>query len=151
MLRNACLKWELLLCMRIMIHKTHLSAGFVRQWKRLYVPSEFTVCLCGLNRCFWLCVSLYPCLCVFCTCVSVCVCRVTCISENAEGQVSVWFHVRVETQRLRLQPGSSVMLRRPQRLKFTLWRFGEGKDWSYTYFILFKNKITMRILHHSVK
>lgn len=47
----------------------------------------------------------------------VCVCVSTRIGENPEGQVSVWFHVGVETKGLRLQPGSSVPLRRASEVK----------------------------------
>lgn len=45
------------------------------------------------------------------------VCVSTRIGENPEGQVSVWFRVGVETKGLRLQPGSSVPLRRASEVK----------------------------------
>lgn len=94
---------------------------FVRHWKCLYVLLN---CLCPVRTLARVCVdrtgvsdcvSLCACLCVFCVLT-----ESTCISENLEGQVSVWFHVRVGTQRIRLQLGSAVLLRGPQRLKFSL-------------------------------
>lgn len=46
-----------------------------------------------LNRCYWLCVSLYPCLCVFCICVDVNAC------------LCVWVHMHQRESR-----GSGVCL-----------------------------------------
>lgn len=101
-----------------MIHKSHLNTGFVRHWKRLYAPVElfasrvyFSVCLWRLEQVFLIvCPQVRVRACV-------CVCVSTRIGENPEGQVSVWFHVGVETKGLRLQPGSSVPLRRASEVK----------------------------------
>lgn len=38
-------------------------------------------------------------------------------SSVAEGRVGVWLQVRVETQRLRFQSGSTVVLRRPAEVR----------------------------------
>ncbi len=62
-----------------------------------------------------------------CGCLYMSLCLSPHASVRIQGQVSVWFHVRVETQRLIFQSGSSVVLRGPQRLKFTLWRHSEGR------------------------
>lgn len=148
MLRNACLKWELLLCMKIIIHKAHLSAGFVCHCKHLSAPVELfvcCVCLCGLNRCFWfcvLCVSVYMSVCVLCESLhaSARIQRVRCPSG---------FTLEWKPKGSDFSPRSSVKLRGPQRLKFTLLRHGEGRTGlarlPYTHILFLKNKITMKI------
>lgn len=40
-----------------------------------------------------------------------------CISSVAEGRLGVWLQVRVETQRLRFQSGSTVVLHRPSEVR----------------------------------
>lgn len=46
-----------------------------------------------------------------------CVWCVVGVSSATEGRVRVWLQVRVETQRLRFQSGSTVVLRRPSKVK----------------------------------
>lgn len=104
-----------------MIHESHLNTGFVRHWKRLYAPVELLVSLLYFSVCLWrleqvfliVCPHVRVCVCFVCACVRVS----TRIGENPQGQVSVWFHDGVETQGLRLQPGSSVRLQKAPEVK----------------------------------
>lgn len=65
----------------------------------------------------WLCVFPHMCGSNRCVCVFGALLGSICVSRAAQGRLCVWLQVRVETQRLRFQSGSTVVLHRPSEVK----------------------------------